>query len=152
MSEPYILFQLAGATYAVPSAQVLQVAMIENITRLPNAPDFVDGVVHLRGRIVPVVNLRRRFNLPPKDYDLQSRLIVIEQEGRVVAMAVDTARDFVTLDSDALQPTPDLVGDAPRKYLRGVFAREDGLILVLDLHKVLNPEERAALAEAAPKE
>ncbi len=154
MNEPYILFQIAGATYAVPSAQVQQVAMIERLTRVPNAPDFVDGVVYLRGQVIPVINLRRRFGLPPKEYDLQSRLIIIEQDSRIVGMAVDSARQFANLNSDDIQPPPEIVSHAPRQYLRGVIAQEKTLILVLDLHQVLNPEERAALPEVdvKPKE
>lgn len=145
MNEPYILFEVNQTSYAVPSAQVQQVEMLDKITRVPNAPDFVDGIVHLRGRVVPVINLRGRFGFERIDYDLRARLIVVQLGERTVGMAVDSAREFASFDSDAILEPPESLINARAEYLEGIFSLDDRLILVLDLQRVLTPEEQAAV-------
>ena len=105
-AEPYVLFELAGTAYAVPSGVVERMEMVEHVTPVPNAPTYVDGVVFSRGRVVPAVNLRRRFGFEKAPYDLKTRLIVVSHAGRAVGLIVDSAREFVTIPSDAVQPPP----------------------------------------------
>src|SRR5580704_7344644 len=99
-AEPYVMFELAGTTYAVSSHAVQRMEMVENVTPVPNAPHFVDGVVFSRGRVVPAVNLRRRFGFDRKAYDLQTRLIIVTHADRAVGLIVDAAREFVTIPTD----------------------------------------------------
>ncbi len=136
-SEPYILFELAGTAYAVPSAVVQRMEMIEHVTPVPNAPPFVDGVVFSRGRVVPAVNLRRRFGFDRAPYDLKTRLIVVVHAERVVGLIVDSAREFVTIPAGAIQPTPDGLAGTSGHYLSGIATVADKVILVLDVAEVL---------------
>ena len=106
-AEPYVLFELAGTAYAVPSRAVQRMEMVEHVTPVPNAPPFVDGVVFSRGRVVPAVNLRRRFGFDRAAYDLKTRLIVVAHADRAVGLIVDSAREFVTIPADAIQPPPE---------------------------------------------
>ncbi|MDH7571337.1 MAG: chemotaxis protein CheW, partial [Armatimonadota bacterium] len=107
--EAYILFDLAGATYAVPSRCVQQLEMVEQITPVPNAPDFVEGVVFSRGQVIPAVNLRRRFGFERIPFDLRTRMVVVRSQERVVGLIVDSAREFVRIPANALSPAPDTI-------------------------------------------
>lgn len=147
MLEPFILFKVAGTIYAVRSSQVQSVEMVEKITHVPNTPEFVEGVVYLRGQVVPVVNLRRRFKFDVIPYDLRSRLVVIGLDVRTIALAVDEAREFARLDPDSILPPPETLSGPDVRYLEGVISTDRGLLLVIRLSELFNFEEKAALSE-----
>ena len=98
----YILFTVAGTTYALPSGEVRHMEMVEDVTRVPNAPGFIDGVVFSRGQVVPVVNLRARFGFERAPVDLRSRLIVVHSAGRLIGLVADAAREFVAIPPDSI--------------------------------------------------
>lgn len=148
MAEPFILFEVAGTNYAVQSAKVQQIEMIEQIVKVPNAPDFVEGVVYIRGRVVPVVNLRSRFGFEKIPYDLRSRLIVINLEGRLVGLAVDSSREFVFIDPEKIMPPPDAIAGVSGEYLFGTVSLNDRLVLILNLNQALSSEEKEGLTPA----
>lgn len=137
-SEPYILFELVGTPYAVPSSVVQRMEMIEHVTPVPNAPSYVDGLVFSRGRVVPAVNLRRRFGFSAAEYDAKTRLIVVTHEQRTVGLIVDSAREFMTIPVDAIQPPPEGLAGTSGNYLSGIARVADRVILILDVAEVLN--------------
>ena len=139
-AEPFILFDLAGATYAVRSREVEQLEMIGSVTPVPNAPAFVDGVVSVRGRVIPVVNLRARFGFARVAFDLRSRLLVMRRDGRTVGFAVDSAREFATLAAGAIQPPPEGIAALNGRYLEGVAHLGERLVLVLDTADLFSPD------------
>lgn len=143
-AEPYILFELAGTTYAVRSGVVQQMEMVENLTPVPSAPAFVEGVVFSRGQVVPAINLRRRFGFERIPTDVRTRLMVVAQGGRSVGLIVDTAREFVTIAADAVQPPPEALSGLSGKYLRGIARLGERLVLILDIDEVLNFTETPA--------
>ena len=134
----YILFTVAGTTYALPSGDVRHMEMIEEITRVPNAPPFIDGVVFSRGQVVPVVNLRARFGFERAAVDLRSRLIVVQSAARMIALAVDSAREFVTIPADAIQPPNEALAGMSGRYVSGIASMGDRLVLILSLDRILN--------------
>src|SRR6185369_6748138 len=103
-ADSYILFQLAGTTYALRTAEVQHMEMVEHITPVPNAPVFVEGVILSRGQVVPAINLRVRFGFERQAYTLQSRLIIIRSEQRRVGLIVDSAREFRSIAREFIQP------------------------------------------------
>ncbi len=137
-SEPYILFELAGVAYAVASADVQRMEMIENVTPVPNAPAFVDGVVFSRGRVVPAINLRRRFGFDRVPYDEKARLIVVAHADRAVGLIVDSAREFVNVPSDAIHPPPEGLAGMSGNYLSGIATIGGRVVLILNVAEVLN--------------
>jgi purine-binding chemotaxis protein CheW len=145
MVEPFIIFSVGGASYAVRSEQVQQVEVVENVTPVPNTPEFIDGIVYLRGKIVPVINLRSRFGMERIPYDIYSRLVVIELDKRVVGLAADSAREFVHLDPAELMPPPESLSGPGVEYLEGVYSKDNRLILVVNLHQLLDKQERAQI-------
>ena len=137
MTEPFILFTVAGTTYALRSKDVAHIEMIDQVTAVPNAAHFVDGVVFSRGQVVPALNLRARFGFEKQPYDLSSRLLVVHAAGRTVGLVVDAAREFVPLDPSSIQPPNAALTGLSGRYLEGVANIGDRLILVLDLAEAL---------------
>lgn len=142
--ETYIIFEVAGASYAAPSEQVVMLEMVDAITPVPNAPEFVEGVVAVRGQIIPVVSVRRRFHMPTIPLDIRARLVVIRLGERQVAMLVDTAREFARIPRDQIHPPEGLSGPG-MEYLEGVAALPGRLILLVHLEQLLNFEERQSI-------
>jgi len=137
-TEHFILFDLAGATYGVSSQVVKQMEMVESITPVPNTTRFVDGVVFSRGQVIPVMNLRARFGFEKIPYDVRTRLIVIQLDNRTIGLIVDTAREFVTIPESAIQPLPESISESVEKFLSGIAKLGDRLILLLDIHQLLD--------------
>jgi purine-binding chemotaxis protein CheW len=134
----YILFTVAATTYALPSGEVRHMEMIEDITRVPNAPSFIDGVVFSRGQVVPVVNLRARFGFERVPFDLRTRLIVVQAGARMIGLVADAAREFVSIPPDAIQPPNEALTGMSGRYVDGIASVRDRLILVLNLDRILN--------------
>ena len=136
--EPFILFELAGTTYGVRSRFVQQVEMIEDIALVPNAHPAVEGVALVRGQVIPALNLRTRFGFDKIERDLRSRLVVISTGSRVVGLIVDTAREFIRISVESIEPPPEALTGLSGKYLEGVVTIDERLILILNLDAVLD--------------
>ena len=135
--ETFILFTVAGTTYAVRSRDVAHVEMIEQVTAVPNAAASVDGVVFSRGQVVPALNLRARFGFDRASYDVATRLVVVQTEGRSVGLVVDGAREFASFDPSLIQPPSTSMTGLSGRYLEGIANVGGRLILVLDLAEVM---------------
>ena len=144
MTETYILFTLAGTTYAVRTRDVQHMEMVEEITPVPNAPPFVDGVVFSRGQVVPVLNLRARFGFERIAPDIRARLLVVQADGRTVGLLVDSAREFTGIAADAVRPPQDAITGLNGRYLEGIVMLNERIVLVLDLAAVIDVAEPLA--------
>ena len=141
MAENYILFTLAGTTYALRTRDVAHIEMVEQITGVPNAAHFVDGVVFSRGQVVPALNLRARFGFEKVPVDLRTRLLVVQNDGRSVGLVVDSAREFMAIPPSSVQPPNQALAAVSGRYIEGIANLDDRLILILDLRAVLNFSE-----------
>jgi purine-binding chemotaxis protein CheW len=137
MTDPFILFTVAGTTYGLRSRDVAHIEMVEQDTAVPNAAHFVDGVVFSRGQVVPALNLRARFGFAKAPYDLSTRLLVVHDAGRSVGLVVDAAREFVSIDPASIQPPGAALTGLSGRYLEGVANIGDRLVLVLNLAEAL---------------
>ena len=137
-TDTYIVFAIAGTHYALPSADVQHVEMVEHVTRVPNAAPFVDGVVFSRGQVVPAVNMRSRFGFERADYDLRTRLIVVQAAGRHVGLVVDEAREFLRLEASDIHPPQESLSGLSSQYVKGIVSIKERLILVLALDQLVN--------------
>lgn len=138
--EPFILFELAGTTYGVRSRFVQQIEMIEDVASVPNAHEAVEGVVLVRGQVIPALNLRTRFGFERIDRDLRARLVVINTGTRVVGLVVDTAREFLKIATESIGPPPEALTGLSGKYLEGIATIGERMILILNLDAVLDLE------------
>ena len=111
--------------------------MVGQLTPVPNAPEYVDGVVSVRGQVIPALSLRARFGFPRVAYDVRSRLIVVRTGGRRVGLIADSAREFAAIDASLIQPPPEGMAGLSGQYLQGVAHLGERLVLVLDVAELL---------------
>ncbi len=137
-----IVFKLGEERYGVDISQVREIIRPSQITKIPNAPEFVEGVINLRGQITTIVNLRKRFGLPPKPIDNDTRIIVVEYENAVIGMMVDTVSEVKYLAQKDIEALPSIITSREEaKFLKGVGKLPDGLLILIDLNRVLNEGE-----------
>ena len=136
-SQAYILFGVAGTTYALASDHVVHIEMLEHVTPVPNAPAFVEGVVFSRGQVVPVINLRARFGFERANLSPRSRLLVVQHEGRRVGLLADESREFVRISESAIRPPHASIGGLSGNYLAGVATLGQRIVLILDVREVV---------------
>lgn len=148
-SESYVLCELANTTYALRSDDIEQLDMVGQVTPVPNAPAFVDGITSLRGRVIPVVNLRARFGFERAAVDLRSRLVVVKAGGRSVGLIVDSAREFARIPAESIQPPPDGLAELSSQYLQGMAHLGERLVLVLNMTELLNVTETPSVSPVA---
>ncbi|HEY0674494.1 MAG TPA: chemotaxis protein CheW [Longimicrobiales bacterium] len=146
--ESFILFELAGATYALRSENIQQLEMIGAVTPVPNAPPYVDGVVSVRGQVIPALNLRARFGFARKAPDMRSRLVVVRAEGRAIGLVVDSAREFASISADMIQPPPAGVAGLSGNYLQGTAQLGERLVLLLDVAQLIEAPEAGEIHTA----
>ena len=146
MADTFILVQVADTTYALRSADVDHMEMMEEITPVPNAAPFVDGVVFTRGRVVPVVNLRARFGFERIPHDQRTRLAVVRSGERSVGLIVDGAREFATIPAEAIHPPQEAIVASSGRYVEGITTRGDRIVLILNIAEVLNFAEQPVSA------
>jgi len=137
----FVEFKLGDEIYGVDILQVKTIERMMPITKVPKAPDFVVGVINLRGEIVPIIDLRKRFNLPPGQITDQTRIIIVTLEDLTVGMIVDSATEVVKLSQDSIEPPPPIVLGIDSSFLEGVGKIGENLLVILNLAKVLKPNE-----------
>jgi purine-binding chemotaxis protein CheW len=141
MTALYVVFRVAEAEYAMPAAQVLQLESFAGVTAVPGTLPHVTGIVQVRGRIVPVIDLRLLFGERPADAVLDTRIIVVELNERTVGLRVDASREVLKLDDEQFHATPSVVSDRSRGFIRGVARVGPRLLMLLDLAKVIGEEQ-----------
>lgn len=142
-----VTFRLNDELYGVDVQQVLSIERMTHMTRVPNLPDYVKGVINLRGIITPVIDLRERFEIETVEETKHTRMIIVSVEEIEVGLIVDAAQDVVDIPIEVIEPPPEIVGQVEVDYLHGVAKLEERLLILLNLNKVLNVEEIQELAE-----
>lgn len=142
-----VVFDLAGEAYGVDIGTVREIIRTQAVTHVPNAPDFVEGVINLRGKVIPIVDLRKRFGLPVAEQTPDSRVVVVDIAGEDIGVIVDAVIEVLRLSDDAIEPASAIITTEDSYYMQGIAKLGDRLLILLDLEKVLSHEERASLAE-----
>lgn len=138
--ELHVTFRVGTASYAIPAGQVLHLESYETATPVPGAPAYVAGLVQVRGRLVPVVDLRARFGLPSSEHTLDHRVVVVQSGTRVAGLLVDSAREVMSFDPAAFEKPPELVEQQAGGFIKGVATVSSRLFLLVDVPKVLGEE------------
>ncbi len=136
-----VSFKIGEEEFGVDILKVKEINRILKITKVPNAPTFVKGVVNLRGRIIPVVDLRSRLGMPSIEYNGKTRIVVVELENRTVGFIVDEVSEVLRIPRDITEPPPEMVANVDTDYITAVGKLEDRLLILLDLDKIFNFEE-----------
>jgi len=129
-----------GEEYGVPIGQVQEIIRIGNITVVPNAPAYMEGVINLRGRVLPVLNLRRKLSLPANGTTKKSRILVIEIKGKLLGTLVDAVSHVLKVPSNSIEEPPEDILDKETDYITGVCKLPKELVILLDLEKLLARE------------
>ncbi|MFW5857009.1 MAG: chemotaxis protein CheW [Planctomycetota bacterium] len=143
-----VSFQLHDEEYAIEITKVKEIILVAGITRVPQMPDFIEGIINLRGNVIPVLDLRKRFGLPGKALDDQTRIVVTRMDARIVGLIVDSVSQVMKLPNADIQDPPETIAGLAGEYLVGVATVDERLILLLDIERIMNAEERSLLAEA----
>jgi len=145
-----IVFKLGNEKYGVEISQVREIIRPAQITRIPNTPDFIEGVINLRGQITTIINLRKRFGLENKPIDNDTRIIVVEHNNSVIGMMVDSVSEVKYLSEREVESLPPIVTSRNSSgFLKGVGKLPDGLMVLIDLNKVLREEEISSVAHTS---
>lgn len=136
---------LGEEEFAVDILSVQEINRMVEITRVPKAPSFVEGVINLRGRIIPVLNLRRRFAMAEVERTAKSRIVVVNVKGRTVGLIVDSVSEVLRVPKSTIEPPPSLETAIGAEFIQGVGRIKDRLLIVIELTRLLTPGEEGAL-------
>ncbi len=142
-----VTFSIGGEEFGVEILTVQEIIRMLEITRVPKAPDFVEGVINLRGKVIPIIDLRKRFGLDSKSHDKNTRIVVIEINKMIVGFVVDSVSEVLRIPADTVEPPPPVVAGLDSEYISGVGKLEDRLLILLDLDRLLSREEKHVLSQ-----
>ncbi|MBN2140084.1 MAG: chemotaxis protein CheW [Desulfovibrionaceae bacterium] len=142
-----VTFSIGDEEFGVDILQVQEIIRTMEITKVPKAPDFVEGVINLRGKVIPIIDLRKRFGMETRKHDKHTRIIVIEINNTIVGFVVDSVSEVLRIPANTVEPPPPVVSGIESEYISGVGKLTDKLLILLDLNKLLSGEEKEALIQ-----
>jgi len=140
-SRELLTFTLGNEEYGIDILKVQEIRGYEAVTTIANAPDFIKGVINLRGIIVPIVDMRIKFKLPKVTYDETTVVIILNVARRVVGMVVDGVSDVTTLKADEIKPAPEFGSSLDTKYLQGLGTADQRMIILVDIEKLMSSKD-----------
>lgn len=143
--EQVVVFNLRDQTYGIDIDSVLEIIRMESIVRVPGTPDFVEGIINLRGRIVPVMDLSRWFGLDTADITASSRIIIVDTSDSTIGMIVDSVSEVLRFPLSCIEPPPAMVGAGNVEFIRGVALYDQRMFILLDLARILRDDEKTVL-------
>jgi len=144
-----VSFMLAEEEYGVEVLKVREIIRMPAITRMPNTPRHIEGIINLRGAVIPIISLRRRFNLMENGHGNQTRIIIMEVVGSQTGFIVDAVSEVIRIRRSEIQPPPSLVlsGGIGREFISGVFSHAERLLILMDIDRMFSDDERDNIAE-----
>jgi purine-binding chemotaxis protein CheW len=149
LEQQFVIFSLADEHYGLDIASVEGIIKQQAITKMPRTPDYVEGVINLRGMVVPVINLRKRFGLLQIERTNETRIVNVYMGKTKVGMVVDSVSEVIRVPEDAIEPPPPMVSGVDASFIRGIAKLEDRLVTLLDLNRILSQAEQAAVEQIA---
>jgi len=147
-NSEYLSFTLGEEEYGIEILKVQEIRSYEAVTHIANAPAFIKGVVNLRGIIVPIVDMRIKFNLGEAKYDQFTVVIILNVAGRIVGMVVDSVSDVITLSPEQMKPAPDFSSSFDTKYITGLGTVEERMLILVDIEKLMSGSDMALMEQA----
>lgn len=145
----YLTFSLGQEEYGIDILKVQEIRGYDTVTRIANSPEFIKGVINLRGIIVPIIDMRIKFHLDHADYNEMTVVIILNVAGRVIGMVVDGVSDVITLKSEQIKPAPEFGAAIDTKYVTGVGTVDDRMLILVDIERLLSSSDMALLEEAS---
>lgn len=147
-TNEYLTFRLGNEEYGIEILKVQEIRGYEAITQIANAPDFIKGVVNLRGIIVPIIDMRIKFNLRNVDYDQFTVVIILNVAGRVMGIVVDGVSDVINLTTDQLRPAPGLGAIIDTEYIMGLGTIDDRMLILIDIEKMMSSGDMGLIEQS----
>ncbi|HBK61332.1 MAG TPA: chemotaxis protein CheW [Firmicutes bacterium] len=147
-----VVFELGDESYGVDISRVQDINRMQEITEIPHAPESVVGVINLRGRVIPVIDLRKRFGLSAAPNTKDTRIVVVHMEHNLIGMIVDAVSKVLRIPADIVEPPSPVLASIDSSYLRGIAKLDDNLVVLLDLDFVLSRHEHEAINEVLAEE
>ena len=145
--QQMVVFGLGKEEYGVEITQVQEIVRLQEITKIPNTPEFVEGVVNLRGKVIPLIDMKKRFALLQTERTGDNRIIVINVKENTIGVIVDYVSEVLRISDDRIEPPPAVVKSIGKEYLKGIGKINDRLLILLDLDKILSSSEQEMLKE-----
>ncbi|HHY37104.1 MAG TPA: purine-binding chemotaxis protein CheW [Firmicutes bacterium] len=143
-----VIFKLGEEEYGIPILSVQEIIRPQTPTKLPNSPEFIKGIINLRGKVIPIVDLGRRFGLTPGADTGEQRFIVVEVRGNTVGIIVDSVTEVLAVAEENIKPPVENFASFDARYISGILALEERLIILIDIDKIFLEDELLALQEA----
>jgi purine-binding chemotaxis protein CheW len=132
-----ISFNLGNEEYAVDIIKVHEINKIPDITSVPNSEDNIEGVINLRGKIVPVVNFRKKFGMPERDTDDRSRIVIMDLQGIMMGILVDSVSEVLRIPPDIVEPAPEMASSISQEFIKGIAKLDDRLVILIDIDSLM---------------
>ncbi len=142
-----VTFSIQGEEFGVNILAVQEIIRTMEITKVPRTPKFVEGVINLRGKVIPIIDLRSRFGMKNRAYDANTRIIVVKLSQVVVGFVVDSVSEVLRIPENAVEPTPPVVAGLDSEYISGVANLQERLLILLELEKLFTMDDLEALSE-----
>lgn len=139
-SNQLVTFKLGDELYGIDIMKVKEIILLGAITRVPSVPEYIEGATNLRGRVIPVIDLRKRLGLKVSDYTEQTRIIVLNLANRTIGVIVDAVSEVLRVHSSEIEETPPGIAGAGREFLRGLVKRENNLLIVLEIEQIIETQ------------
>ena len=137
-----VSFLLSNEEYGVEVLKVREIIRLPTITQMPNTPHYVEGIINLRGKVIPIVSMRKRFGLPEADYTNHSRIMGMDVAGGLTGFIVDGVSEVIRIRSNEIQPPPPMIsGNLDQEFIMGVFNHAEQLLIIMDIDRMCSPTE-----------
>jgi purine-binding chemotaxis protein CheW len=144
-----VSFMLADEEYGVEVLKVREIIRMPDITKMPNTPSYVEGIINLRGKVIPIISMRRRFGLAENDHDGQTRIMVMDVSGGLTGFIVDGVSEVIRIQNGDIQPPPSMVsGNIGQDFITGVFSHQERLLVLMDVDRMFSDDELDILSGA----
>ena len=140
-----VSFRNGDEEFGIDIMRVQEIIRIQAITKVPQMPDYIEGIINLRGNVIPVIDLRKKFEIHAKPFCDEMRIVVVNTGGRIVGFIVDSVHEVIRLTEEQIGPAPEIVSGISKRYIKGVGKLENRLIILLDLTELLTLEENKML-------
>lgn len=140
-----VIFSLGSEEYGVDIMQVKEIVNYKEPVKVPNTPNFIEGIINLRSEIIPIINLKKRFSIAGDQIGEQTRIIVMNIDSKKVGFIVDNASEVISINIENIEPAPDIVAGVDRKYITGIGKSEERILIILELDKLFSEKEHEAL-------
>lgn len=145
-----VSFILSNEEYGVEVLKVREIIRMPSITKMPNTPPYVEGIINLRGKVIPIISMRKRFGLPESDHDIHTRIMVMDVGGGLTGFIVDAVSEVIRIHSSEIQPPPTMVsGNIDQEFITGVFNHAERLLIIMDVDRMFSDQERQFFGSVA---